>query len=408
MKNKLEAYLAKHPEIVFEWNDEHTDAKGWLVINSLKGGAAGGGTRMRKGLTKKEVVSLAKVMEIKFSVCGPSIGGAKSGIDFDPWDPRKTEVLERWYKAIRPLLKFYYGTGGDLNVDEVKDVFPITEALGIIHPQEGVLTGHFNYSEEGKKSALNQLDHGCKLPVCLQEYSPDNGKGNYTVADMITGFGVAESVRHYYDIYKQSDLSGKSAFIQGWGNVAYAAALYLARQGVKIKVILDRQYGMISESGFSEEEIRQLFLNKDGNQLNPSGTQTSEEVNKIAWKMGCEIFSPAAASRIVSHVQLQTLIDHGTKMVSCGANVPFVEDQIIFGDTSQAVDAELALIPDFIANCGMARTFNYLMQKESLMDEHSIFNDVSSTIKIALEQVKGEESEPVNLFNRALKHYIKY
>ena len=112
MKNKLEAYLAKHPEIVFEWNDEHTDAKGWLVINSLKGGAAGGGTRMRKGLTKKEVVSLAKVMEIKFSVCGPSIGGAKSGIDFDPWDPRKTEVLERWYKAIRPLLKFYYGTGG--------------------------------------------------------------------------------------------------------------------------------------------------------------------------------------------------------------------------------------------------------------------------------------------------------
>lgn len=165
---------------------------------------------------------------------------------------------------------------------------------------------------------------------------------------------------------------------------------------------------MISESGFSEEEIRQLFLNKDGNQLNPSGTQPAEEVNKIAWKMGCEIFIPAAASRIVSHVQLQTLIDHGTKMVSCGANVPFVEDQIIFGDTSQAVDAELALIPDFIANCGMARTFNYLMQKESLMDEHSIFNDVSSTIKIALEQVKGEESEPVNLFNRALKHYIKY
>lgn len=75
-------------------------------------------------------------MEIKFSVCGPSIGGAKSGIDFDPWDPRKTEVLERWYKAIRPLLKFYYGTGGDLNVDEVKDVFPITETPEFIHRKE--------------------------------------------------------------------------------------------------------------------------------------------------------------------------------------------------------------------------------------------------------------------------------
>jgi len=107
-------------------------------------------------------------------------------------------------------------------------------------------------------------------------------------------------------------------------------------------------------------------------------------------------------------VQLQTLIDHGTKVVSCGANVPFIEDQIIFGDTSQAVDTELAIIPDFIANCGMARTFNYLMQEGSKMDEKSIFEDVSVTIKNALEQIKGEDTGKVNLFQKALKHYIKY
>jgi glutamate dehydrogenase/leucine dehydrogenase len=28
-------------------------------------------------------------MEVKFTVSGPAIGGAKSGIDFDPADPRK-------------------------------------------------------------------------------------------------------------------------------------------------------------------------------------------------------------------------------------------------------------------------------------------------------------------------------
>jgi hypothetical protein len=28
-------------------------------------------------------------------------------------------VLQRWYKAVSPLLKSYYGTGGDLNVDEI-------------------------------------------------------------------------------------------------------------------------------------------------------------------------------------------------------------------------------------------------------------------------------------------------
>ena len=131
----LDRYKQKRPVIVFEWKDDETEAEGWVVINSLRNGAAGGGTRMRLGLTKEEVVSLAKVMEIKFSVAGPPIGGAKSGINFDPHDPRREQVLRRWYQAVYPILKNYYGTGGDLNVDELRDVIPITEDLGLWHPQ---------------------------------------------------------------------------------------------------------------------------------------------------------------------------------------------------------------------------------------------------------------------------------
>ena len=92
MKDLLEKFENKRPEIVFEWKDAETEAEGWVVINSLRGGAAGGGTRMRKGLDKREVESLAKTMEVKFTVAGPPIGGAKSGINFDPQDPRKGEV----------------------------------------------------------------------------------------------------------------------------------------------------------------------------------------------------------------------------------------------------------------------------------------------------------------------------
>ena len=107
MKSLLKKYEDTSPEIIFEWKDTETDAVGWVVINSLRGGAAGGGTRMRKGLTKYEVLSLAKTMEIKFTVCGPPIGGAKSGINFDPNDAKKKGVLQRWYKAVSPLLKHY-------------------------------------------------------------------------------------------------------------------------------------------------------------------------------------------------------------------------------------------------------------------------------------------------------------
>src|SRR4051794_18381870 len=121
-RDLLTTFEHKTPEIVFEWSDAETGARGWTVINSLRGDAAGGGTRMRAGLDRREVESLAKTMEVKFTVSGPAIGGAKSGIDFDPADPRRDEVLKRWFRAVAPLLKNYYGTGGDLNVDELADV----------------------------------------------------------------------------------------------------------------------------------------------------------------------------------------------------------------------------------------------------------------------------------------------
>ena len=134
MEKLLKQFEKKEPEIVFEWKDTETEAEGWIVINSLRGGAAAGGTRMRKGVTKEEVLALAKTMEVKFTVSGPPIGGGKSGINFDPHDPRKEEVLKRWFKAVKPLLKSYYGTGGDMNVDEVDDVIPICRENKILFP----------------------------------------------------------------------------------------------------------------------------------------------------------------------------------------------------------------------------------------------------------------------------------
>ena len=160
MKDLLQKFENKRPEIVFEWKDAETEAEGWVVINSLRGGAAGGGTRMRVGLDKREVESLAKTMEVKFTVAGPAIGGAKSGINFDPKDPRKEDVLRRWYAAVSPLLKHYYGTGGDLNVDEIHEVIPITESCGVWHPQEGVFNGHYQPNEAEKINIIGQLRNG--------------------------------------------------------------------------------------------------------------------------------------------------------------------------------------------------------------------------------------------------------
>jgi glutamate dehydrogenase/leucine dehydrogenase len=401
MHHLLQTYKQRTPEIIFEWNDSETNARGWVVINSLRNGAAGGGTRMRKGLTRDEVVSLAKVMEIKFSVCGPAIGGAKSGIDFDPRDPRRNEVLKRWYKAVFPLLKNYYGTGGDLNVDELKDVIPITEDLGLWHPQEGIVNGHFDSQKGEKINVIGQLRYGCAKIVEDPAYVPD-GPYKYAVADLITGYGVAESVRHYYAIYHDTKLAGKTAIIQGWGNVASAAAAYLAVNGVKILGIIDKEGGVIEPEGMSLETVKKLYIEKQGNKLNTERMIPYEEVNERIWDLGADIFIPGAASKLVTKDQVDRLIKGGAEVISCGANVPFIDDGIFFGPTATYTDETISLIPDFIANCGMARVFAYLMQPEVEMTDDQIFGDVSEVIREALEEVHDVNSATTRISEAAL------
>lgn len=401
MDELLKRYKEKRPEIVFEWTDDETGAQGWVVINSLRNGAAGGGTRMRKGLSKEEVISLAKVMEIKFSVCGPDIGGAKSGINFDPNDPRRDQVLRRWYQAVYPLLKHYYGTGGDLNVDELKDVIPITQDLGLWHPQEGIVNGHFKSTKGDKIHIIGQLRYGCAKIVEDARYVPE-GPHKYAVADMITGYGVAESVRHYYQIFRKSDLQGKTAIIQGWGNVASAAACYLAVEGVKILGIIDREGGIISEEGLQLPEIKELFMNKNGNKLRAPQMLSFEATNERIWKLGADIFIPGAASKIVTRSQVDDLIAGGLEVIACGANVPFIDDDVFFGPTAKYADQQVSVIPDFIANCGMARVFAYLMQPDVEMTDAAIFQDVSRTIGSALEHLHSDSPLTVNISSNAL------
>lgn len=405
MKDLLKLYENKSPEIVFHWNDSETTAEGWVVINSLRGGAAGGGTRMREGLNKHEVLSLAKTMEVKFTVAGPPIGGAKSGINFNPNDPRKGEVLKRWYKAVKPLLKNYYGTGGDLNVDEIHEVIPVTRDLGIEHPQEGVLVGHYNPNPESKSKKIGQLQQGVLFPVTESSLAPKMDKP-YTVADMITGYGTAESVRHFYNLYG-GDLKGKRVIIQGWGNVAAAAAYYLSQEGALITGIIDRVGGLLNSEGFSFEEITTLFKNKNGNFLVSDDMISFEEANQKVWEIGAEIFIPAAASRLVSKKHLDMMIENGLEVISSGANVPFADNEIFYGPISEYADQKVSCVPDFISNCGMARVFGYLMGDDVELSDKAIFADTSKTIGDALKRCYELNSDKKLLTKTAYEISLK-
>ena len=391
----------KKPEIVFEWNDSETEAQGWLVINSLRGGSAAGGTRMRVGVSRDEVLALAKTMEVKFTVSGPDIGGGKSGINFDPKDPRKTGVLKRWFKAAKPILKTYYGTGGDMNVDEVHEVIPFCKDEGILFPLEGIINGHLNLEGTEKTKIINQLSKGVPLKVTTKGLAPKIST-KYCVGDLITGYGVCESVIHFYNIYGGT-IKGKRVIIQGWGNVAATAAYYLAQAGANIVGIIDKNGGLINKDGFSFDKISELLKNRKSNFLNDSEVQSFTEINQNIWKVGAEIFIPAAASRLVTDEQLDNMIKNNLEVISAGANVPFADKEIFFGPIAKKADDKISVIPDFISNCGMARTFSYLMEENIEMNDFAIFDAVSKTIKVALEKAYKINNTKTNLAKTAFE-----
>ena len=240
-----------------------------------------------------------------------------------------------------------------------------------------------------------------------KEFSPDLSR-KYTVADMLTGYGVAEAVKHYYTIYG-GKIEGKRAIVQGFGNVGSAAAYYLTQLGAKVVGVIDRDGGVLKENGFSMEEMTQLFLAKDGNQLVAENMLSFEEINKKIWSTPAEIFIPAAASRLVSRAQVQQMIAVGLEVISPGANVPFADKEIFFGPIMEHTDNHVSLLPDFISNCGIARVFAYLMEARVTlpMRDQDIFNDTSEIIKKALQKTFAESASKTKICSTAFEIALK-
>jgi len=282
----------------------------------------------------------------------------------------------------------------------------MTEDCGVWHPQEGVFNGHFQPREAQKINRIGQLRNGVLKVIEDEAFTPSTER-KYVIADMITGYGVAESVKHYYSIWG-GDVKGKKVIVQGWGNVGSAGAYYLAQQGAIVVGIIDRVGGLIKEEGFTFQEIKDLFLNKNGNELVHPNLISFEEINSKVWDLKADVFIPCAASRLITEDQLNRMINAGIEVIAAGANVPFADPQIFFGPIAEHADSKAAVIPDFISNCGMARVFAYLMSNDlKEITDKGIFEDISNTIKIALENTHNVNAGKTHIAKSAFEIALK-
>jgi len=374
--------------MVVEWHDAPTGAQGWLIMNSLRGGASGGGTRLRKGLTREEVTYLAKGMELKFAFSGPQIGGAKSGIDFDPDDPRKREVLRRWFLAMRPLLMEVYGTGGDVNVDEHREVLPLCQEMGLAHPQQGIVQGHLASRGTSVEAADASLRDGLSLPVDDPVLGlPGAGM---CVSDLITGYGVARAAARALagdDARRPDCLDGLRVVVEGFGNVGGPAALYLARLGARVVGITDAVSGIAASDGLGAAEVEDLVRRRSVRDLPEHPLRRTGPAREEAYAVPAELFVPAAVSASLDRARLDHLRTLGVRALVCGANQPVRESRL--GDTTnlQAADGSFAIVADVVGSMGMARAFHHLMADGPATCPEEIFDAVRGTMEDAVEEV---------------------
>lgn len=403
---RYQEFFHSEPGEVVTWQDSETRARGWLVINSLRGGAAGGGTRMRDGATLDEAIFLAKTMEIKFGVAGPPIGGAKSVLDFDRADPRKHEVLKRWFRHIADHLKQCYGTGGDQNVHEDEVIELTRDAIGLEHPQEGIVRGHFAPGEAAFQRILGQLQDGVQLPVKLPGIDR-----KLALSKLITGYGVAKAVESYFDILGGS-VAGKRILVEGFGDVGGPSAYYLHKAGARVVGIISRPAGQttfrwsVDSRGLDIEDLLARRVDTDL----PEGVEGEDAAP--FWQTEADVFIPAASSFLVTEERLGWLRNAGVQLIGCGANTPFNDRALGEVSVQKEADRSFAVIPDFIANCGMARVFAYLMQDGVEVAEQAIQADVEQRIRGAMQTLLDGHTGSLGkigdtgLLNRAFSLFV--
>ncbi len=120
----------RDPYVVIEWSDRKSEAKGWLVIDSIRDEFAAGGLRMNVTVNREEVERLAQVMSYKYVAAEAEIGGAKGGIIYDYHKEDALEVMERYLEAMKPYLENGITVGADLGT-RAEDVRRIKQKLGI-------------------------------------------------------------------------------------------------------------------------------------------------------------------------------------------------------------------------------------------------------------------------------------
>ncbi|MFQ6015740.1 MAG: Glu/Leu/Phe/Val dehydrogenase [Anaerolineae bacterium] len=351
----------RQPLLTVEYTDPVNGVKGYLVIDTLVNGVSAGGMRVRKGLTKEEVVRLAQTMTDKFAVIDVPIGGAKSGLDYDPAAPDKLEVMKRFAEAIAPLLREVYAVGEDLGTRE-EEVTEVAAHIGLPSSVAAV-PRRLGMGDE----ALQRIASGLALTY-----------DGFPMAEMATGYGIMAATREALT-FAGLTMAGASAAVQGFGSVGGSTAHFLAKEGTKVMAVADAQGTILCQDGL---EVGKLLEKRDKagiiDRTDLPGEYQLLDREAVLY-LPVHVLVPAAVKDVITEenadrVQARTIVE--------AANIPVTE-----GAEKILYDKGIIAVPDFVANAGAAAFYIDLLLGRTEPTLESILSGLVERIGGATHQV---------------------
>jgi glutamate dehydrogenase (NAD(P)+) len=348
--------VTRPPYMSVTWHDPVSGRPGFLVIDRLIDGASGGGLRMRAGCTVEEVGDLARAMSLKEAVayspgdCYTPFGGAKGGIDCDPYDPDAVGVLRRYVEAMRPFLERHWATGEDLGVRQ-ETIDEVVAQVGLRSSIDAALL-----RLDDPEAGLRRLREAFAVDV--------DGIG---LGEVVGGYGVAEAALAALERQALAPADSR-AVVQGFGSMGGATARYLERAGVRVVGIADR-HGLVARAGGLDVE-RLLRARDEHGAIDRAALEPGDEQRPgEEWlDLEAELLVPAATSYAIGLAEAQRV---RARVVVEAANVATLPDA-----EAQLAARGVVVVPDFVANLATNAWWWW-----------TLFGDVAPAREPALEKV---------------------
>ena len=302
-----------------------------------------GGIRYHPDLDLDTEMALAAWMTWKNAVVNIPYGGGKGGIACDPLKLSRGE-LERLTRAYAVAIARVVGVDLDIPAPDmgtdaqimawfIDEYYKVT---GKITP--GVITAK---------------------PIAL---------GGSLGRSTSTGRGVFFTAREASKVFN-IPIKGSTVAIQGYGKVAYPAALNFFNAGAKIVSVSDITGGVYDKNGIDPKKLREYVVKTGG----IAGYHSLEDIGpQGALTVDCDILVPAAKENVITG---ENAGDINTKIIVEGANGPTTPD----GDKILA-EKGITLIPDILANAGGV-TVSYFEWVQNRMGYYWTEEEVDERLK---------------------------